>query len=459
MISPARALAFDVIRATFEDGAFTELAFREAAERQGIAGRERAQAQRLAYGAVQRRGTSDTAIERLAERSIRLLDPPVLAALRLGFYELLFADATPDHAAVDQAVELVKRAGAAHAAGLVNAVLRRAVRERTELTAALLGDDSTPEAAAVAHSAPAWLAQMWWRELGPDGARALLTACNEPAEVAMRANLLRSGRDAQLAELREAGVEASAPRGEWPLAPEESIVISGRTGEAVPARIEAGDLTPQSRGSAAVVEALDPREGEHVLDLCAGPGIKTGQIAARMGDRGEVISVELDPARAAEVAGQARRLGLRSVTVIEADAAEMEIASGFDRVLLDAPCSDLGALASRPDARWRKSPKAIERLVDVQRRALRGAAQALRPGGVLVYATCTVSRRENEDQVAALLAAAEVGEVPPLGVEDLGARAPGLASPLDSRFLQLRPDRDRTTGFFICRLKRDDGEV
>ncbi|HWW67979.1 MAG TPA: transcription antitermination factor NusB [Solirubrobacterales bacterium] len=476
MISPARTLAFDVIRATFEDGAFTELAFREAAGERGLAGRERAQAQRLAYGAVQRRGTSDAAIERLAERSTRLLDPPVLATLRLGLYELLFADATPDHAAVDQAVELVKGAGAAHAAGLVNAVLRRAVRERAELTVALLGDDSSAEAAAVAHSAPAWLTRMWWRELGPDGACSLLAACNEPAEVsttvAPRSRRRESDmdacergaptlldREAVLVELREAGIEARAPEAEWPLAAPETIVIEGRTGDAVPTLVEEGRLTPQSRGSAAVVEALDPREGEHVLDLCAGPGIKTGQIAARMGDRGEVISVELDPRRAAEVAAQARRLGLRSVTVIEADATEMEMASGFDRVLLDAPCSDLGALASRPDARWRKSPKAIERLVDVQRRALRGAARVLRPGGVLVYATCTISRRENEDQVAALLAAAEAGEVPPLGVEDLGARAPALASPLDSRFLQLRPDRDRTTGFFICRLRRHDGQV
>ena len=145
--------------------------------------------------------------------------------------------------------------------------------------------------------------------------------------------------------------------------------------------VAAGELTPQSRGSAAVVEVLDPREGEHLLDLCAGPGIKTGQIAARMGDRGEVISVELDSSRAEEVAAQAQRLGLRSVTVIEADAATMEMAPGFDRVLLDAPCSDLGALASRPDARWRKSPKTIERLVAVQEQALLAAAPVLRPGG------------------------------------------------------------------------------
>ncbi len=451
-VSPARALAFEVIRATFEEGAFTELAFRTAVERDGLSGRERAQAQRLAYGAVQRRGTADAAIERLADRSTRLLDPPVLAALRLGLYELLFADATPDHAAVDQAVELVKAAGAAHASGLVNAVLRRATRERSELVGSLLGDDATPESAAIAHSVPVWLARMWWEELGAESARSLLAACNEPVPVAFRAS---GDRDALLVALREAGVDARAPTGEWPLAAPEAIVVGGQTGDSVPALVASGGLTPQSLGSAAVVEALDPREGEHVLDVCAGPGIKTGQIAARMGDRGELISVELEPDRAAEVAGQARRLDLRSITVIEADATKMEMASGFDRVLIDAPCSDLGALGSRPDARWRKSPKSIERLVEIQHAALLRAAGTLRPGGVLVYATCTISRRENEDRIAALLTSAQAGEAPPLSVEDLGARAPALASTADPRCLQLRPDRDRTTGFFICRMRRD----
>jgi 16S rRNA (cytosine967-C5)-methyltransferase len=453
-VSPARALAFATIRATFEDGAFTERAFRAEADRLALSGRDRAQSQRLAYGAVQRRGTSDVAIERLAGRSTRLLDPPVLAALRLGLYELLFADATPDHAAVDQAVELVKAAGAAHASGFANAILRRAIRERAQLTASLLGDDSTPAAAAVADSAPKWLAEMWWGELGADAARAALAACNEPAEVAMRVNTLRTDREAMLARLAGAGVEARAPVAEWPLATAASIVVEGRTGEAVPAAIGAGELTPQSRGSAAAVEVLDPREGDHVLDLCAGPGIKTGQIAERMGDRGEVISVELDPGRAGEVAAQATRLGLRSVTVIEADAAQAAIGPGFDRVLLDAPCSDLGALASRPDARWRKSPKMIQRLTEVQDDLLRNAAAVLRPGGTLVYSTCTISRRENEDRIAALLRACEAGDAPPLRLDDLSAAAPALSATAERRSLQLRPDRDRTTGFFIARLTR-----
>ncbi|HEY1285203.1 MAG TPA: RsmB/NOP family class I SAM-dependent RNA methyltransferase, partial [Solirubrobacterales bacterium] len=195
------------------------------------------------------------------------------------------------------------------------------------------------------------------------------------------------------------------------------------------------------------------------LDLCAGPGIKSGQIAARMGDRGEVICVEIDPERAAEVAAQAGRLGLRSLTVIEADGAASPMAPIFDRVLLDAPCSDLGALASRPDARWRKSPRTIERLAALQGKLLARVATALRPGGVLVYSTCTISRRENEEQIAALLASAGREGIPSLVVEDLGALAPSLASPHDSRCLQVRPDRDRTTGFFISRLRRDDAQT
>jgi 16S rRNA (cytosine967-C5)-methyltransferase len=455
VITTAREVALEVVRATFEEGAFTERAFREAAAESGLSGRERAQSQRLAYGAVQRRGTADAAIARLSSRPPGRLDPPVLAVLRLGLYELLFTDATPDHAAVDQAVESVKGAGAAHAAGLVNAVLRRAARERGEVTAALLDDDSTPERAAVAHSVPPWLAQMWWKELGPQDARSLLAACNDPSEVALRMTEATEN-EAIESELRDEGVDISPPGGGWPLVAPEMLVLAGRMGEGTLRQIEAGALTPQSRGSAAVVEVLDPRPGQHVLDLCAGPGIKTGQIAARMEDRGETISIELDPERAAEVAAQVGRLGLRSVTVVEADAAAGAMAPGFDRVLVDAPCSDLGALASRPDARWRKTPRTIERLAEVQGRLLARAAEAVRPGGALVYATCTISRRENEDQVAALLDASSRGEAPPLSVEDLGARAPGLASTHDARCLQLRPDRDRTTGFFISRLRRDD---
>jgi 16S rRNA (cytosine967-C5)-methyltransferase len=451
--SPPRAVAFGVVAATFEEGAFTDVAFRATADAAGLSGRERAQAQRLAYGAVQRRGSADVLIGRLAERSPRLLDPPVRTALRLGLYELLFSDATPDRAAVHEAVELVKSGGAAHAAGFANAVLRRAARERDELLA-LLADDSTPEAAALAHSAPGWLAELWWEELGPEAARSLLAAGNVPAEHAFRVNVSRADPAEMAARLRNEGMEVEAASGPWPLAGAEMLVAHGGIAPALPL-IEAGLLTPQSRASGGVVAVLDPGPGEEILDLCAGPGTKTGAIAERAGTRSTVISVEVDEERAAEVAGQAERLDLRTVTVWEADATEIELERLFDRVLLDAPCSDLGTLASRPDARWRKSPGAIERLARLQDELLDRAGRALRPGGTLVYSTCTIARAENEERVAALLARSEAGEVPALSLDDLGARSPEVASPHDPRCLQTRPDLHGTSGFFIARLRRE----
>ncbi len=443
-VSAPRKVAFAVVEATFEEGAFTDAAFRRIAEATGLAGRERAQAMRLSYGAVQRRGTSDALIRRLAGRSPERLDPPVRSALRIGLYELFHSDGSAEHAAVDQAVELARFAGAAHATGFVNAVMRRAVRDRAELDV-LLRQDRDPAQAAVSHSVPLWLAEMWWREIGGEEARSLLRACNEPAERALRVNPLRTNPTELCERLAADGVEAAPASGEWPLAPSESIVLRGSLAGALPL-IEAGELTPQSRGSAAVVEVLDPQPGENVLDLCAGPGIKTGQIAERMGDRGEVICVEASEEKAEEVAAQARRLGLRSVTVLETDAAAIDLRREFDRVLVDPPCSDLGTLASRPDARWRKSPRLISRLAGVQEAILQRAEGALRPGGTLVYSTCTLSRAENEERVASSA----------LRPDDLGALAANVASPVDTRFLQTRPDRDRTSGFFIARLRRDD---
>lgn len=434
-VTPARRAAFEVLRRTFEHGAWTDRAFPAAARRHGVDGRERAQAQRMAYGAVQRRGTTDALIARLAGRPADDLDAPLAAALRLGLFELLFS-AAPDHAAVDSAVELARggmgggkrRAGAA--AGLVNAVLRRAGRELRELTREL-EDDADPAAAAHAHSVPLWLARMWWEELGPAEARGLLRAVNEPLETALRVNTLR----ADPAALRSRLVAAGEPVGSAPplagVELPEGLVWAGPLGEAARAALGDGELFAQGRGSQAVVAILDPRPGERVLDLCAGPGVKTTAIAARMAGAGALLAVERDPSRAAQVTELCERAGAAGAGVEVGDAAQFESASPFDRVLVDPPCSDLGTLASRPDARWRKDPAAIERLAAEQRRILAAGARALAPGGVLVYSTCTISRRENHDVVAERPAGLEV-----------------------DRVVETRPDRDGTDGFFIARLRR-----
>jgi 16S rRNA (cytosine967-C5)-methyltransferase len=447
-IAPQRRAAYEVLRRVFEHGAWADRAFPAAAERHGLDARERAQAQRLAYGSVQRRGTADHLIAELAGRRPSKLDPPVLAALRLGLYEIAFADATPDHAAVDQAVELAKGGGGRRrraGAGLVNAVLRRAAAAGN-LLAGL--DDDTPEGAAALHSFPVWLPRMWWEELGPDDARSLLAASNDPPETALRVNGLKADPADILGDLLKSGEALDRPTAPGPLSLPEAVVVRSLT-DSVRRRIADGHLVPQSRGSQAVAAVLDPQPGQRVLDLCAAPGIKTTAIAARMDNRGEIVAVERDPGRAGELRELCERLGATCVRVVEGDAAEVDVGDGYDRILVDPPCSDLGTLASRPDARWRKSPELIDRLARIQEAILARGASALAPGGALVYSTCTVSVREGEDRIAGLVAGD--GGLEPA---DLGEAAPELASHRDPRFLQTRPDRDRTDGFFIARLER-----
>jgi len=443
-VTAERDAAYAVLRRTFEKDEYTEVAFRDEAASRAIEGRARAKAQMLAYGAVQRRGTSDAIVGGYSKKPGQRPVPEAMAALRLGLFELLFTRDGADHAIVDQAVSLTRAAGAGHAAGFVNAMLRRALREKESLVARL-SDDSNPKAAAFAHSAPLWLANMWWQELGPERARTVLASANQPAERAFRVNPDRTDRQQMIERLATENLELEPAGGEWPMAAPELIIARGNLAAAEEAAAE-GLVVMQSRGSAAVVEVLDPRHDERVLDLCSGPGIKTGQIASRVGRQGNMVAIEIDAERAEQVALQVQRLGYHHVMVAEADGRRGEILSTFDRALVDAPCSDLGALSSRPDARWRKSPAVIERLLPLQADLLDRAADSIRPGGVLVYSTCTISRRENADQVAAL------AERKGLTVDDLGALAPDLADSADPRCLQLLPDRDRTTGFFISRL-------
>ena len=452
MSSPARKAAYEVLRRVFEDGAWADRALPAALERNGVEGRDRGLAQRLAYGAVQRRGSSDHLIGVLADRPPDRLDDPVLAALRLGLFELLFS-AAPPHAVVDEAVELAKGSPRGRrGAGLVNAVLRRAVREGRRILDRL--PEEEPAGAAVRHSYPAWLAELWWEELGAGRAVALMEALNRPAETALRANELRASRDELLAELRAGDVAAAPAPGPPPLDVRESVVVDGPLGGAGAAAIRAGRAVGQSRSSAAAVAVLDPRPGERVLDLCAGPGMKTTMIAARMRNEGSIRSVELRPERASLVAELSARLGATIVEAVAADAASPDdLGEGYDRVVVDPPCSDLGTLAARPDARWRKEPGDPARLAVLQREILARGAAALAPGGSLVYSTCTISARENEGVVAGLLD--DDGERLGLRADPLGERYPDVASERDPRFLQVRPDRDSSEGFFIARLHRE----
>lgn len=437
----ARRCAHAVLLRVEGDGAFADVAFRTEAGRRHLDPRERAFAQRLAYGTLQRRATLDHVIAACSSRPLKRIDAPVLAALRLGAYQLLYADGVPDRAAVAESVELAKPSGAG-AAKFANAVMRGAARDGARIVAGI--DEATPEGAALARSHPEWLTRMWWETLGADEALELLRRDNEPPESAVRANTLRVSRDDLAGVLAALGVPAEPAAGlPEGLVLREPLDVHGSEPFAQ------GLLMPQSRGSMLVARVVDPRPGERVLDLCAAPGAKATHLAALMRGEGRVVAVELHEARARALEENARRLGADAVEVRVGDAAEPQPGGPFDRVLLDPPCSDLGTLQARPDVRWRKSPGQLAQLASLQRRMLERAASLVRPGGVLVYSTCTISAAENEEQLRAFL-----DGHPGFAADDLGAAHPELASRSDPRFLQLLPHRHGTDGFFVARLRR-----
>jgi 16S rRNA (cytosine967-C5)-methyltransferase len=410
-VSPARRAAFETVLRVFEDDAYADRAFRTAAAR--LDPRERALAQRLAYGTIQRRRTLDHGIEALGKRPVAKLDPPVRAALRLGAYQLAFSEVAA-HAAVNESVELVRGAGLERAVKFANAVMRRVALGLRGLVEKL--PEGTPIEAALRHSYPDWVAETWWRELGGEEALALMRAQNEPPETVVRLNGLKKGEVA----------------GE----PDAEIPCAIRVERVDEQALADGLVWPQSRGSQLAGLVVGARPGERVLDLCAAPGGKATQLAEAAA---VVVAVEKHPGRARELEENCRRLGAANVRVVHADALQLpDDLSGFDRVLVDAPCSGLGVLASRPDLRWRAHP-----LPELQRDLLRVAAERARPGGTIVYSVCTINAAENE----------AIADESGLDAESLREEWPQFAHARRPEFLLTLPHRDRTSGFFISRLK------
>ncbi len=386
MIAPARRAAFEVVRRVFEEEAYADRALASAVE--GLDDRDRALAQRLAYGTVQRARTLDFGIEQLGKRPVRKLDPPVRTALRLGGYQLAWTD-QPVHAVVDDAVELVRAARRERAVPFTNAVMRRLAQGFRGLVASL-PDGPLKE------SYPDWIAEVWTRDLGAEAALSLMRAQNEPPGLE---------------------VHAAEPVGEATDVPGAYVVE----------RVDPTRMRAMSRASQLAALVVGSQAGERILDACAAPGGKTLLL------QGEVTAVDVHPGRAAHLAEEMPS----NVTVVNADVRELDD-GGFDRALVDAPCSGLGVLARRPDLRWRARP-----LPELQVELLRAAAERTKSGGTIVYSVCTLNADENEGVVDAL----------GLAVEPLGPEWPQYAHPSRPEFLLTRPDRDRTSGFFIARLR------
>ena len=399
-VSPARRVAYEVLLRVFEQDAYADRVFRSAAE--GLDERERSFAQRLAYGAVQRMRTLDYAIDTLGKRPVRKLDPPVRAALRLGAYQVGYTD-TPPHAAANESVELVRRAKLERAVPFTNAVMRRLTEGMSNLLRSL------PEGP-LKESYPDWIFETWVRDLGPEDALALMRAGNEPLETAIR--VVRGDPPS--------GAQATDVPGAYRVERVDDLAVAE------------GRVWPQSRASQLAGLVVGSQDGDRVLDVCSAPGGKTTQL------RGEVTAVELDPNRASELRANVQLLGASNVTVVEADGTALPPdLQGFDRALVDAPCSGLGVLAQRPDLRWRAKP-----LPELQLALLRAAAERVRPGGTIVYSVCTINAEENEAIV----------DASGLEVQPLTAEWPQYAHPRRPEFLLTLPHVHETSGFFIARL-------
>ncbi|MEZ5125824.1 MAG: transcription antitermination factor NusB [Thermoleophilia bacterium] len=424
--------------------------------------RDRALAHELITGTIKRRLSIDSVVGMYTKAPLERTESAVLASLRLATFQILFLDRVPAHAAVDDAVTLVADMGK-QARGFVNAVLRKVAREGRE-TFARLADGSGDKEWGVRHSCPRWLVRLLRDELGDAAARSFLDAANAAPERCLRVNSRRCTLVGAVAALAEAGFETTPVSGL-----DQALLYEGPALERS-APFRAGVVTPQSRGSqlAGIIAAEALRAGAplagasvddepaapRVLDLCAAPGTKTSQLAAAL-PGARITAVELDAARLTAMRANLERLGIDAAPQVELVAADVldlpETFDGvFDAVLLDAPCSGLGTLASRADLRWRRRAADVPRLADLQGRLLARAARCVRPGGTLTYAVCTLPRAET---VAVVRSFASAPQFSGWLLDGLGAARPEFAHPEMPEALRVLPPDGGSTGFFVARLR------
>jgi len=408
---------------------------------------DRALLTELVYGTLRWRGKIDAEIGRHLQRPLEKADGALRNLLRLAVYQLLFLDKIPEYAAVNEAVELARSRRGAKAAGFVNGVLRNFLRDKSHRAAPNPAAQSIDEVAAE-YSHPAWLVRRWSEEFGPEAARELMRANNERAPLCLRVNALRCGRAELLKRFADAGIEAAAGAH----SPQAVLLRCAGAVENLPG-FSAGLFQVQGEASQLVGFLLAPRPGERVLDLCAAPGGKTAHLAELMEDRGELIAIDKSAPGIEKIRENLARLGIGCARAVPADAAAelpgLEPES-FDRILLDAPCSGLGTLRAHPEIKWQRTQSDIRRLARLQAQLLRRAAVYLKPGGVMVYATCTLSRPENEENIENFLAQRREFEL-----QQAASYLPLQARPMArDRFYQALPQRDGSDGFFAARLRK-----
>jgi 16S rRNA (cytosine967-C5)-methyltransferase len=443
VISPARIAAYETVLAVTVGNADLPSALAKA--RAPLSDdRDRALTGEIATGAIRWQAAADHIVQAFSGRPTSKLDVEILVVLRIGIFQLLHLDRVPASAVVDDAVDLARRAGKRSAAGFVNALLRRVSRERTRLP---LPSAPPIDLLSITLSHPRWLAERWIARHGEADAERWARFNNTPAALTLRVNTLVTTRDALARDLAASGVETEPAR----FAPDALVVTAGNP--LLTPIAPSGAFVVQDEASQLVGAFAGAAPGERILDACASPGGKTTQMAAAMRDEGTIVAADIRGRRLDLLARAVAASGARAIHVVQADArGTPPYGALFDAVLLDAPCSGLGTIRRDPDIRWRRHPGDLPALASAQLAMLGRLAAVVRPGGRLVYSTCSSEPEENEDVVGVFLDERPEfrRDLPPLF-----AARPGLASLLDSEgALRTLPFRDGLEAFYAVTLRR-----
>lgn len=444
----ARETALSVLEKWEERQAYSNLLLNQILKESPLHERDKRLVTELVYGTIQRKNTLDWILNQLVKKGIRSLEPWVRHLLRLGVYQLLYLDRIPERAAIYETVQISKKRGHRGISGLINGVLRSFARNRNKLLPK--SDPQTLTEKAIFYSHPEWMIKRMEKAYGESETKEALLSHHHPPRVSVRVNPLKITRTSFVKEWNQtesghAKMSAFTPEG---------VTISGGGNPAFTQWFQEGTFTIQDESSMLVAPVLSPEPGMKVLDVCAAPGGKTTHLAEIMKNQGEIVACDVHDHKLSLIESNALRLGINIISVRQTDGRKLSKhfqPGTFDAILLDAPCSGLGVIRRKPDLKWSKEAENIDALVELQKELLDAAAPLLKPGGVLVYSTCTWEPRENSEQIVSFL------ERHPDFQEDhrLMDKVPDVVknrAQSGGFWIQILPHHFMSDGFFISRV-------
>ncbi len=443
----AREAALHILHKTESKSGYLNLVFMDTLQSAKLTAADAAFAKELVFGVYREKLLLDYVIRNHSSLRLKKIDPKILTLLRMGVYQIYFMDKVPDHAVVSESVSMAKKCARGKTPGFVNAVLRGILRTKGEKKdidlSALSGD--TVKYLSVKYSYPEELASFFRRTFG-NRAEAMLAAGNSTPDLCIRVNRLKHSREELKGFLSDAGIDAK----ETPYTDCGLYLFGADEQKRKPF---SADFTVQDQSSQLAALALDPKPGDTVLDLCAAPGGKTTHIAELMENRGEIYAFDLYEKRLSSVSEAQKRLGLSIIRTAAQDASVLmeDFIGKADKVLLDVPCSGLGIIRRKPDIKYKEDITDFSSLFAVQRKILDTAKQYVKPGGVLVYSTCTVNPAENRDMVTWFLKENPDFHLSPMESPHI---TESLAQRTKTGILELFPDTDKSDGFFVCRMQK-----